>query len=598
MTACPAFRALLGACLSAGLALCATNPSAAQICSNGSCIEVRTSPGCDSVSCCTLVCNIDPSCCGLGGWDAGCVLVANQNCVGYPGAAASGSCYTPHTNPNCDSATCCTAVCAFDPFCCSVSWDFTCTQFAGFACPGTPGQCGSPTAGSCFVAHGTGACDDATCCNAVCAIDPSCCSSAWDALCVIAADKVCQPGCQPIADPNAEPEGEACNERLNDPCYVVAGGTPQTITAGIQVSGSLGAFVPGTTPADVDAYTVVIPDPDGDGVAKVTLAFSSSAKGWAALVPDQACAPMTAALLEVSSELCIDGASFSSCVPAGTYRVVVAGGTFPQFGGGAIECSFGNLYTLRVDVAQSCGNPCSPTAGSCFVARTNRGCSTTSCCTAVCAADNFCCDEAWDASCVQLAGNLCLSGPPANDLCANATELTGPQAVFNTLRAGIEFGQSAKACGGATFTRDVWFRWTSDRDGAVEISACNPWFDTLLAVYSGSCSGLTVVGCNDNAPFCGGIGSRVAFNATCGTTYLIRVGPRVGSGGEATLAISSSAPACFGCPGDFDDDGQLGAADLAFLLNAWATAAGDIDGNGTTDAQDLAVLLSGWGPCS
>jgi len=72
----------------------------------------------------------------------------------------------------------------------------------------------------------------------------------------------------------------------------------------------------------------------------------------------------------------------------------------------------------------------------------------------------------------------------------------------------------------------------------------------------------------------------------------------VGSGGEATLAISSSAPACFGCPGDFDDDGQLGAADLAFLLNAWATAAGDIDGNGTTDAQDLAVLLSGWGPCS
>jgi hypothetical protein len=378
----------------------------------------------------------------------------------------------------------------------------------------------------------------------------------------------------------------------------VTGGTPQTITAGIQVSGSLGAFVPGTTPSDVDAYTVVIPDPDGDGLAKVTLAFASSAKGWAALVPAQPCAPMTTALLQVSSELCIDGSSFSSCIPSGTYRVVVAGGTFPQFGGGAIECSFGNLYTLRVDVAQACGNPCSPAAGSCFVARTSRGCSSTTCCNAVCAADSFCCDEAWDASCVQLAGNLCLSGPPANDLCANAADLNAPQALFNTVRAGLELGQSTKACGGATFSRDVWFRWTSDREGPVEVSACNPWFDTLLAVYSGSCTALTAVGCNDNAPFCGTIGSRVTFNATCGTTYLIRVGPRAGTGGEATLAISSNAPACFGCAGDFNDDGQIGAADLAFLLNAWATPAADIDGNGNTDAQDLAALLSGWGPCN
>lgn len=589
---------LLSTCLPAVAALSAADTSFGQICSNGSCVEVHTSPGCNSPACCTLVCNIDPSCCGLGGWDAACVVVASQNCVGYPGAAASGSCYTPHANPNCDSATCCQAVCAFDPFCCNQSWDLTCTQYAGFACPGTPGQCGAPGTGDCFVAHATGACSDAVCCDAVCAIDPSCCSAAWDVLCVIVAEKTCQAGCQPVADPNAEPESEACNERLNDPCYVVTGGTPQTMTAGIQISGALGAVVVGTTPADVDVYTVVIPDSDGDGVAKVTLSFASSPKAWAALVPAQACAPMTSAVLQVSSELCVDQQSFTSCIPAGTYRVVVAGGTFPQFGGGNIECSIGNLYTIRVDVSQACGSACSPSAGSCFVARSNRGCSDNTCCSAVCAADSFCCDEAWDASCVQLAGNLCLSGPPANDLCANAAELTQAPAMFNTLRAGIELAQNPKACGGASFTRDVWFRWTSDREGPVEISACNPWFDTLLAVYSGPCTGLAVVACNDNAPFCGGIGSRVSFNATCGTTYLIRVGPRVGTGGEATISLASSAQACLGCPGDLNDDGQVGASDLAFMLNAWATAAGDINGDGNTDAQDLAALLSAWGPCN
>jgi hypothetical protein len=587
---------IVGSLVAAALAF--SPEASAQICnSTASCLAIHPTPGCNSLACCTLVCDLDPTCCGVGGWDAACVLVANQNCVGYPGATASGSCFSPHKNPNCDNAACCTAVCAFDPFCCSESWDFTCTQYAGFACPGTPGVCGTPTAGSCFSPHASGACDDLSCCNAVCTVDPSCCSVAWDALCVIAAEQICQPGCEPVADANAETETEDCNTRSNDPCYVATGGTPQTMSANLQIKGTLGAFVPTSAQPDVDVYAITIPDTDGDGLAKVSLAFASSPKAWAALVPAQACAPMSSAILQVTSELCIDAQSAVSCIPAGNYRVVVGGGTFPQFGGGAINCSIANRYTVRVDVTQACGNPCATSTGSCFVGRSGRGCANATCCASVCAADSFCCDQGWDASCVELAGNLCLSGPPANDRCANAINLApGPQ-LFNTVRAALEIGQNASACGGANFTRDVWFSWTSDRQGTVEIAACDPWFDTVLAVYTGSCTAPAILACNDNAPFCGGLGSRVNFTAICGTTYLIRVGPRLGAGGEATISISTSAPVCQNCTADIDRDGQVGAPDLAALLNGWGTAVGDLNGSGTTDAQDLAVLLSAWGPC-
>lgn len=52
-------------------------------------------------------------------------------------------------------------------------------------------------------------------------------------------------------------------------------------------------------------------------------------------------------------------------------------------------------------------------------------------------------------------------------------------------------------------------------------------------------------------------------------------------------------------PADIDQDGQVGAADLTYLLSAWgtvsATSRADVDGNHLIDAADLAVLLGNWG---
>ncbi|MCA9289636.1 MAG: multicopper oxidase family protein, partial [Phycisphaerales bacterium] len=55
------------------------------------------------------------------------------------------------------------------------------------------------------------------------------------------------------------------------------------------------------------------------------------------------------------------------------------------------------------------------------------------------------------------------------------------------------------------------------------------------------------------------------------------------------------------CPGDFDDDGTVGPADLASLLAAWGPCAGacleDLDLSGDVGPADLAAMLANWGPC-
>lgn len=47
---------------------------------------------------------------------------------------------------------------------------------------------------------------------------------------------------------------------------------------------------------------------------------------------------------------------------------------------------------------------------------------------------------------------------------------------------------------------------------------------------------------------------------------------------------------------DLDDDGVVGASDLAILLAAWGgTGPADLDRDGTVGASDLAILLAAWG---
>jgi cysteine-rich repeat protein len=160
-------------------------------CANGtgSCIEAKVAPGCDDADdCCTKTCAVDQFCCDVT-WDATCAGEASGICTGsFPTCSAgAGACGVSDNTPGCDNATCCNKVCSVDPFCCLEEWDATCVNEAESMCTLT---CG-PGAGDCHSVHATPGCNSQTCCDAICADDPFCCDTEWDQTCVTAASTSC-----------------------------------------------------------------------------------------------------------------------------------------------------------------------------------------------------------------------------------------------------------------------------------------------------------------------------------------------------------------------------------------------------------------------
>lgn len=94
----------------------------------------------------------------------------------------------------CANASIESCACIADAYCCDTSWDELCIAYATFACgaacPGVP-TCGEPGAGHCLLPHGSPFCSNAACCSAVCAFDPFCCLSAWDEVCASEAAATC-----------------------------------------------------------------------------------------------------------------------------------------------------------------------------------------------------------------------------------------------------------------------------------------------------------------------------------------------------------------------------------------------------------------------
>ncbi|MCW5764932.1 MAG: hypothetical protein KIT68_03025 [Phycisphaeraceae bacterium] len=122
--------------------------------------------------------------------------------------------------------------------------------------------------------------------------------------------------------------------------------------------------------------------------------------------------------------------------------------------------------------------------------------------------------------------------PPANDNCASAIAVS--DGATNGSSAGAT-GSTISGCGVAD-TNDVWYVYTATHTGQTRVSLCGSGFDTTLAVYTGSCAGLTQVACNDDT--CG-TSSRVEFPTVQGQQYRIRIAGNNGERGVFTMLISS-----------------------------------------------------------
>ena len=162
----------------------------------------------------------------------------------------SGDCFEINGTPVCedvcdgdDCEGCCDLVCALDPFCCTTdptwpgrgtpNWDPWCVEHAKVLCPGVPTDlCGDPNAGPCTESHPeTAGCSNQACCEAVCAIEPTCCSIQWDVICAQTAIAVCLP-----PDPGGQTPSFADAQGYLSPLSYVAefGGLPFDIIPGLQ----------------------------------------------------------------------------------------------------------------------------------------------------------------------------------------------------------------------------------------------------------------------------------------------------------------------------------------------------------------------------
>ncbi|HMN95055.1 MAG TPA: hypothetical protein PKC43_00040 [Phycisphaerales bacterium] len=368
---------------------------------SGSCFQANGTKGCSNATCCYTVCEFDISCC-IAAWDALCASKAAQLCAGC-GSPSAGDCFAANATPACNDATCCAAVCAVQPFCCTTAWDTTCAMEAAIAC----GGCGASSSGSCYTANGSSGCASLGCCIGVCLADPFCCDGTWDSDCATVASIQCA-GCGTFA-------AGSC---------LTANGSP--------------------------------------------------------------------------------GCSSQECCTA-----ICAADTY------CCEVTWDQICANAA--AEQCGTCGGELAGSCFAANLTPGCDNADCCAAVCAADAFCCEQLWDYWCATAATETCGScGGAGSGSCLHANGTPG----------------------------------CSDAACCTQICASDP--------------------------FC----CAVSWDATCA------------AGAAATCCLS-------GCPGDLDGDGVVNGADLGVLLGAFGSAGGcaDLDGSGVVNGADLGILLGSWGPC-
>jgi hypothetical protein len=132
------------------------------------------------------------------------------------------------------------------------------------------------------------------------------------------------------------------------------------------------------------------------------------------------------------------------------------------------------------------------------------------------------------------AHSVCASSAvPANDTCAGAYTLydspfyTGE----NTVCASDDTVPNCAAVGPIIY-KGVWFNYTPTVNGNATVDTCGSDFDTKITIFSGSCGGLSVIGCNDDS--CG-LQSSYTFPCTAGTTYRICAGGYGGTSGNLQI---------------------------------------------------------------
>ncbi len=185
------------------------------------------------------------------------------------------------------------------------------------------------------------------------------------------------------------------------------------------------------------------------------------------------------------------------------------------------------------------------------------GCNDPICCTVVCNIDDFCCAVAWDDTCVGLAGDFCSLPPPDECVIAETITCGSNLIVDNTLATDVG-SDPGFSCHNDMMMGNgvgsVWAKFEATETSA-RLSTCNSEGaadDSLLAVYTGTCAGLTEIGCSDDVEGCGPInfGSDVCVSGLIpGQTYFVQLAAWTNADrGRYNIELQCPAPETCGPP--------------------------------------------------
>lgn len=470
--------------------------ASAQCGNSQSCFVANAGPGCSDVTCCQVVCELDPHCCSAA-WDAACAAQAGSSCtvptiIGGPVRnPANGHRYviiSPSSRPYLEEF-----LASADASLVSINggsehdwirrsifegnaipnfsahiglgdgaaegvfvWeDGTLPTFLKWA-PGEPnnlgdedavamdspnglwrdlsiasplpgiGEAASPTCGtggSCYGVHDAG-CDDETCCNQICELDPFCCQTTWDSACATQASFYCR--AEIIGGPIVNPatgnsyflsseaswlsseklantigghlvviDGPAENEWIRQNFRPAKGGIWTWI--GLHDQRYEGTFE--WTTGEPVAYTNWLPgkpfDRLFDDFGAVFLSIDSPASWY-----DLSLQSPTFGLIEVGCVGDLDGNGVTNGID-----IAILLGDWGSQGSSSDRNLDGTVDGTDLAIVLGLWGPC-PTSNACS-AHTTPGSDQPGCTTCVCALDPSCCQTQWDSDCVAAAAGPC-----------------------------------------------------------------------------------------------------------------------------------------------------------------------------------------------
>jgi hypothetical protein len=521
----------------AAVILVVGDPPATCFSSTHDCLS-EGEPGCTDASCCDTVCSLDPFCC-TAAWDSVCVEEAGKFCVTGGECGISSHPCDVTGFPACDDALCCEAVCAVLPECCSTMWDSDCVLQAFALCrlPSPPTVCTTATHG-CGEIGGPG-CSADGCCADVCAVNVNCCAVAWDAACVALAGDLCgvttPPFCDRGAPPNAVVEPELCGAIVNNGCN---GGADSGSDCCVP-SGGVDCDDPAcvNTVCGIDPFCCMV-------------AWDQICADESLLLCPETCAianPQTTPIA-IGVPVCgyihtsptSDYDWYALTLTEKTEVVVALTSTKPlTFGIGDADGVMNCSLAAELDPSATTSPSLPKSIDACLESGTHWIVVRPSVSTGV-----VTCSGGGEYILEVAQGTpTCDLPDPPNDICATAIDIFEGATPVSTRDAATEPSPAPRDCSDPRndfpISRDVWFRFVAPRDGTLRVDTCGACaFAARLVAYSGTCEDLVLLACAESSPQCPLGDPGFNLEVMAGESYYLQLGGSYPAAeGNATISI-------------------------------------------------------------